>query len=122
MTTTHSPGGETANDVLDSSGARSGRGGRRGGRCPASRARQSATAGDGRRGGVHAVRVPVEGQPESHQLVRSEEHTSELQSRLQLVCRLLLEKKKIEVKADENTSNHNTKLITESIGILIKNI
>src|SRR2546429_3255904 len=28
---------------------------------------------------------------------RSEEHTSELQSRLHLVCRLLLEKKKIEV-------------------------
>src|SRR5205809_4764066 len=28
------------------------------------------------------------------QQVRSEEHTSELQSRLQLVCRLLLEKKK----------------------------
>src|SRR2546422_6820445 len=28
--------------------------------------------------------------------VRSEEHTSELQSRLHLVCRLLLEKKKIE--------------------------
>src|SRR2546422_5948169 len=27
--------------------------------------------------------------------LRSEEHTSELQSRLQLVCRLLLEKKKI---------------------------
>src|SRR2546422_4527535 len=33
---------------------------------------------------------------ESHQLaaMRSEEHTSELQSRLHLVCRLLLEKKK----------------------------
>src|SRR2546422_8025743 len=31
---------------------------------------------------------------------RSEEHTSELQSRLHLVCRLLLEKKK-------TTSNHN---------------
>src|SRR2546422_5260212 len=30
----------------------------------------------------------------SQQLVRSEEHTSELQSRLHLVCRLLLEKKK----------------------------
>src|SRR3989449_7352749 len=30
--------------------------------------------------------------------VRSEEHTSELQSRLHLVCRLLLEKKKIELK------------------------
>src|SRR2546422_5256699 len=28
--------------------------------------------------------------------MRSEEHTSELQSRLHLVCRLLLEKKKIE--------------------------
>src|SRR5687768_17943396 len=28
-------------------------------------------------------------------LLRSEEHTSELQSRLQLVCRLLLEKKKL---------------------------
>src|SRR2546422_6014794 len=32
--------------------------------------------------------------------VRSEEHTSELQSRLHLVCRLLLEKKKI------NTTEH----------------
>src|SRR2546422_2778731 len=31
---------------------------------------------------------------ERAQLVRSEEHTSELQSRLHLVCRLLLEKKK----------------------------
>src|SRR5256884_7058797 len=29
-----------------------------------------------------------------HLLLRSEEHTSELQSRLHLVCRLLLEKKK----------------------------
>src|SRR5687768_17627711 len=29
----------------------------------------------------------------THRLRRSEEHTSELQSRLQLVCRLLLEKK-----------------------------
>src|SRR2546429_5479676 len=32
------------------------------------------------------------------QLKRSEEHTSELQSRLHLVCRLLLEKKKKEVR------------------------
>src|SRR3989449_11754089 len=32
--------------------------------------------------------------PERPHLVRSEEHTSELQSRLHLVCRLLLEKKK----------------------------
>src|SRR3989442_10392573 len=32
------------------------------------------------------------------QLIRSEEHTSELQSRPHLVCRLLLEKKKITMK------------------------
>src|SRR2546422_6751318 len=32
--------------------------------------------------------------PERHGVARSEEHTSELQSRLHLVCRLLLEKKK----------------------------
>src|SRR2546429_5556326 len=32
----------------------------------------------------------------SVQLLRSEEHTSELQSRLHLVCRLLLEKKKLQ--------------------------
>src|SRR2546429_4274402 len=31
---------------------------------------------------------------------RSEEHTSELQSRLHLVCRLLLEKKKIYLSSD----------------------
>src|SRR5687768_18149458 len=30
--------------------------------------------------------------------IRSEEHTSELQSRLHLVCRLLLEKKKIQTR------------------------
>src|SRR5207249_5068773 len=33
---------------------------------------------------------------------RSEEHTSELQSRFDLVCRLLLEKKKRERKASES--------------------
>src|SRR2546429_1435029 len=32
--------------------------------------------------------------PITHEMKRSEEHTSELQSRLHLVCRLLLEKKK----------------------------
>src|SRR2546422_7780417 len=32
--------------------------------------------------------------PEPEEVRRSEEHTSELQSRLHLVCRLLLEKKK----------------------------
>src|SRR2546422_3700029 len=34
---------------------------------------------------------------------RSEEHTSELQSRLHLVCRLLLEKKKMELLTAEET-------------------
>src|SRR5947208_9400656 len=33
-------------------------------------------------------------------LMRSEEHTSELQSPDHLVCRLLLEKKKVDVKVD----------------------
>src|SRR3712207_6947641 len=37
---------------------------------------------------------------------RSEEHTSELQSRQYLVCRLLLEKKKTR-SADYNTSSHD---------------
>src|SRR2546422_4485273 len=36
-----------------------------------------------------------EGKVRAPELRRSEEHTSELQSRLHLVCRLLLEKKKI---------------------------
>src|SRR2546422_6419146 len=41
-----------------------------------------------------------------HQVSRSEEHTSELQSRLHLVCRLLLEKKK--KKEEEVANNHTT--------------
>src|SRR5687768_18356464 len=40
--------------------------------------------------------APVDGLP------RSEEHTSELQSRLHLVCRLLLEKKKKNKKLTSN--------------------
>src|SRR2546422_3969889 len=41
-------------------------------------------------------------------LSRSEEHTSELQSRLHLVCRLLLEKKKKEKKARTLTPHRPT--------------
>src|SRR5687768_18059969 len=37
---------------------------------------------------------------------RSEEHTSELQSRLHLVCRLLLEKKKKKKKKKHNTETN----------------
>src|SRR5687768_17980050 len=36
---------------------------------------------------------------------RSEEHTSELQSRLHLVCRLLLEKKKKKIKKNHTIQN-----------------
>src|SRR5687768_17796746 len=38
---------------------------------------------------------PAASGPEARSRRRSEEHTSELQSRLHLVCRLLLEKKKL---------------------------
>src|SRR2546422_2186467 len=39
---------------------------------------------------------------------RSEEHTSELQSRLHLVCRLLLEKKKVEHRVTSGRVEHHT--------------
>src|SRR2546422_3217968 len=63
---------------------------------------QAARAGAGDRGnGVGEVhRAGGDDQPHQHEPAgqhhhdRSEEHTSELQSRLHLVCRLLLEKKK----------------------------
>src|SRR5205809_3256010 len=51
--------------------------------------------------------------------VRSEEHTSELQSRLHLVCRLLLEKKKDrhvvheDTADDDNQKQHRTKHVNE---------
>src|SRR2546422_7554579 len=45
--------------------------------------------------GVRSLRIRFDGKHNvSYSHVRSEEHTSELQSRLHLVCRLLLEKKK----------------------------
>src|SRR2546422_3189900 len=42
---------------------------------------------------------------------RSEEHTSELQSRLHLVCRLLLEKKKKQQHLKKQTSTHQTRSV-----------
>src|SRR3989449_8031082 len=44
--------------------------------------------------------------------VRSEEHTSELQSRLHLVCRLLLEKKKKRKKSECNSERRRITLTT----------
>src|SRR5690349_25097815 len=43
----------------------------------------------------HAIRDVAGSRDRRVHLLRSEEHTSELQSRRDLVCRLLLEKKKI---------------------------
>src|SRR2546422_2564833 len=48
-------------------------------------------------------------------LPRSEEHTSELQSRLHLVCRLLLEKKK-----NEHQHNNNVNVISHTISYSIQ--
>src|SRR2546422_7888314 len=45
-------------------------------------------------GGTHVARTGQIGLVLLRKCERSEEHTSELQSRLHLVCRLLLEKKK----------------------------
>src|SRR4051812_49802383 len=47
---------------------------------------------------VDPAGVRDQGQPQPDRRARSEEHTSELQSHVNLVCRLLLEKKK---KLDE---------------------
>src|SRR3989442_10927517 len=40
---------------------------------------------------------------------RSEEHTSELQSRPHLVCRLLLEKKKKKYQVDTSSNNYDSR-------------
>src|SRR2546429_3713668 len=45
--------------------------------------------------------IPVQAGPFYRLESRSEEHTSELQSRLHLVCRLLLEKKNMNEKNDD---------------------
>src|SRR5947209_15480524 len=44
---------------------------------------------------------------------RSEEHTSELQSRQYLVCRLLLEKKKIQQTTKKKENNNQEKMISK---------
>src|SRR5690606_42128202 len=56
-------------------------------------------------GAAHLVTKPIEGIDPGAR--RSEEHTSELQSRENLVCRLLLEKKKKKITKNEGqTSEH----------------
>src|SRR2546422_6252457 len=60
-----------------------------------------------------AARPPA---PPAPRCRRSEEHTSELQSRLHLVCRLLLEKKKKEALAERRTGTTETKSILQTTG------
>src|SRR5437762_7981706 len=48
-------------------------------------------------GGFESLVIPTQPERSRTATVRSEEHTSELQSPMYLVCRLLLEKKKLSV-------------------------
>src|SRR2546422_6179445 len=48
-----------------------------------------------------------------NQMTRSEEHTSELQSRLHLVCRLLLEKKKSMIAAQIECGERHTDTVND---------
>src|SRR5690625_6728602 len=54
----------------------------------------------------YMIRHVLRGAHDTHALLRSEEHTSELQSRGHLVCRLLLEKKKTK-HIQTNSTNKN---------------
>src|SRR5260370_31557817 len=56
--------------------------------------------------GMHLKRLICQARPEIGSLVRSEEHTSELQSHLNLVCRLLLEKKKKKQNKNQKQNKH----------------
>src|SRR5258707_10698269 len=60
--------------------------------------------GDGAGGNVAAVAGAAR---DAQAALRSEEHTSELQSRQYLVCRLLLEKKKKKTKQETNVKYSN---------------
>src|SRR2546422_2795652 len=62
--------------------------------------------------GARPKTIPVNSEspsvkPSTRCLPRSEEHTSELQSRLHLVCRLLLEKKK-NIASPVDSAEHNS--------------
>src|SRR2546422_6489841 len=55
----------------------------------------------------------------SSMLLRSEEHTSELQSRLHLVCRLLLEKKKNQIFLFSNKTYHDKSMTHYAQGVVV---
>src|SRR2546427_2511287 len=68
---------------------------------------------------VRGVHLALEGEANDYvgkgmcggEIVRSEEHTSELQSQSNLVCRLLLEKKK--KNKDEHTANGKSRVTSQ---------
>src|SRR2546422_6943598 len=57
--------------------------------------------------------IRAEGNDDELRNARSEEHTSELQSRLHLVCRLLLEKKKKAYKRSHFDDKHSREMLNE---------
>src|SRR5260370_14252027 len=59
-----------------------------------------------------AIDAPLPGVGPWDQIKRSEEHTSELQSHLNLVCRLLLEKKK-KIRANITDQEHTALIQTD---------
>src|SRR3712207_8078947 len=64
-----------------------------------------------------AVDRPIDDMAKSGNTFRSEEHTSELQSRQYLVCRLLLEKKK-----KQNSTTHQVSKSTDQEIVLTRQI
>src|SRR2546422_7577512 len=66
---------------------------------------RGAEGGNDCRSGARRVRARARGDTGPF---RSEEHTSELQSRLHLVCRLLLEKKKNNTEKTERSEKEGT--------------
>src|SRR2546429_4739753 len=66
-----------------------------------------------------ALTAVVGSTPAPGLVTRSEEHTSELQSRLHLVCRLLLEKKKKKIKNTENGIQKATLSHTNDVRALV---
>src|SRR5256886_10176069 len=64
--------------------------------------------------GAWAARI-AEGKPMLYE--RSEEHTSELQSQSNLVCRLLLEKKNVPARLFHNRGDGTFEDVTEEAGI-----
>src|SRR2546429_5382704 len=73
-----------------------------------------AFSGDIGRYGQPILNEPTTPSSNADVLIRSEEHTSELQSRLHLVCRLLLEKKKTMLERAAACVTHSADLYVSS--------